>query len=193
MTIRSERIDTAMRIHRLHLAPQSVPHAQPVVVRRARHRADWSAATTLLNEYVDWIDAMLGSVLGEKASAMRADRISAALTFAAPHHFFVAWRGDEPVGCVGVRIDDQGAELTRVYVRSGCRGLGVARLMVGVALDAARAAGYDSIRLDTHPTAMPAAHHVYQTLGFEQIGEAADISGGISMQLSLTRGVPMVA
>jgi ribosomal protein S18 acetylase RimI-like enzyme len=76
-------------------------------------------------------------------------------------------------GCVALRPIDSvdyanAAEMKRLYVRKAFRGFGLGRQLAERALDAARAAGYDCVLLDTLDD-MEAARALYAELGFEEI------------------------
>ena len=82
---------------------------------------------------------------------------------------FLALDAAEAVACGALRaIDDRTAELKRLYVRPSHRGLGVGRRLTNQLIAAARAEGYDAIRLDTLPS-MREAHRLYEQLGFREI------------------------
>ena len=74
-------------------------------------------------------------------------------------------------GCVGVRALPHGAagrgvcEMKRLYVPPAYRGRGVGRALAEAVVDAGRALGYRSMRLDTLQT-MQVAQDLYRTLGF---------------------------
>lgn len=79
--------------------------------------------------------------------------------------------GGEDVGCVALRPlegDAAAAELKRLYVRPQFRRTGVGRILVGKAIELARAAGYRRLQLDTLDT-MRAAQRLYRTMGFQII------------------------
>ena len=59
--------------------------------------------------------------------------------------------GGAPVGCCGVRrLTEQVGEIKRLFVREAGRRRGIARALLAACEDAARALGYDELRLDTH-------------------------------------------
>lgn len=82
---------------------------------------------------------------------------------------FLAWRGEQAVGCVALRrIDALACEMKRLFVRSTARGEKLGRRLAERICQEASAAGYSRIRLDTLPSMGP-AQALYRSLGFSPI------------------------
>jgi ribosomal protein S18 acetylase RimI-like enzyme len=76
-------------------------------------------------------------------------------------------------GCCALRPLDSAdyanaAEMKRLYVRPGFRGLGLGRQLAEAILDAARSAGYACVLLDTLDD-MESARALYEDLGFVEV------------------------
>lgn len=81
--------------------------------------------------------------------------------------FFIAYLDRTPVGCGGVALFDDYAEVKRMYVRPSARGQGVAKAILTRLADQARAAGLPILRLETglHQTE---AIGLYERFGFSR-------------------------
>lgn len=81
----------------------------------------------------------------------------------------VGYADGEPV-CVGAvkRLGDGLCEIKRMYVAPAGRSRGVARALLGALEDAARALGYQRVRLDTGPE-QPHAKALYLSAGYREI------------------------
>ena len=88
--------------------------------------------------------------------------------------WLVAYRGEDPVGCAGLkRFDGTAAEIKRVFLRPQARGHGAGRALMEALEDAARGLGYERVRLDTGDQ-QPEALGLFRALGFR---ETADYNG----------------
>ena len=87
-----------------------------------------------------------------------------------PHGaFFVAMSDGLPVGCVALKGDGDGsAEIKRLWVDRGARGLGLARRLMAAAEGAAHTLTIHTLRLDTN-RALPEAERFYRAAGWTQI------------------------
>ena len=79
----------------------------------------------------------------------------------------------ELAGCCALRPLDSAdyanaSEMKRLFVRKAFRGFGLGRQLAEAALDAARAAGYTCVLLDTLDD-MEAARTLYEELGFAEV------------------------
>ena len=124
-----------------------------------------SPARDLLAAMVAEMNELYGDIEGPRMpSAAPAD-------FAQPHGtFLVGYADREPVCAGGLkRLDEQAAEIKRMYVAPPARRRGVARALLDALEDAARARGYAVVRLDTGPR-QPHAMTLYRAAGYVDIG-----------------------
>jgi GNAT superfamily N-acetyltransferase len=136
-----------------------------VEVRSPSGPEDWARFGVLVREYLEWlpfdvdfqdVDVELGAL----------DQRYGPPDGAA----FLAWHGGEVIGVVAVsRFGVDGdAEMKRMYVVPGGRGLGAGRALAEVAVDHARRAGYRRLLLDT-VDALSEAIGLYRSMGFVAI------------------------
>lgn len=94
----------------------------------------------------------------------------------------------DALGCVALRsIDPPGCcEMKRLFVTSEGRGLGLGRILLKKAIEAAEDLGFEEIRLDTLPTMGP-ARALYKEFGFQEIAAyyPTPIQGTIFLGLTL--------
>jgi GNAT superfamily N-acetyltransferase len=84
--------------------------------------------------------------------------------------FFVVREGDRIAGSIGVeRVDEETAEIHRLYLDLHLRGQGVGRALVEAALAWCREQGIGHLVLWSD-TRFDRSHVLYQRLGFEQTG-----------------------
>lgn len=78
-------------------------------------------------------------------------------------------------GCVALKeiettaAEGRACELKRLWVGAEFRGLGLGRRLVEEALMWAKREGFDAMYLDTVPSAMPEANHLYEAMGFKKV------------------------
>lgn len=109
-----------------------------------------------------------------------------------PHvKFAVARDADHAiVGCAAVVLNPGYGEIKRMYVKPEMRGLGVARRLMALLEQAARAAACPLMTLETGPS-QPEAIAMYQRQGFERCGPFGDYRDdplSVFMQKRLVQG-----
>jgi thiamine kinase-like enzyme len=83
--------------------------------------------------------------------------------------FVIARLGDDVVGCGGVQwIDQETAEIRRMWVDSGRRGIGLGKRLLGYLEAEARASGRTRVVLDTNGS-LTEAISMYRALGYSAI------------------------
>jgi len=102
---------------------------------------------------------------------------------------YIAYLDDKVVGCIALRrYDDIRAELKRLFVRNGYRGLGISKRLIQRIIQDALDIGYHSILLDTLDTMKPAIS-LYTSIGFKEIESYYDnpIEGAKYFELDLSK------
>ena len=101
---------------------------------------------------------------------------------------FLAEQDGQLAGCGALhRLDATSAEMKRLYVRSGFRGLGLGRRLAERILAEARSIGYLRVRLDTVAGTMDDAIALYRRMGFREIEpyRANPMAGALYMEMDL--------
>jgi GNAT superfamily N-acetyltransferase len=153
------------------------------VLGEARTAEDLAQARRLFRAYADW--------LGVDLCFQGFERELAELPgcYAPPEgRLLIARVGGDVVGCVGLRPLEPGVcEMKRLWVEPGFGGQGIGRALAESVVAAARVLGYERMRLDTLPQRMPAAQHLYRSLGFREIPPYYDnpLDGVTMLELAL--------
>jgi ribosomal protein S18 acetylase RimI-like enzyme len=144
---------------------------------------DLAAARRLFRAYADWLAVDLGFQDFERELATLPG------AYGPPQgRLLLAKVGGEAAGCVALRPLEPGiCEMKRLWVEPGFAGAGLGRELALAIIQAARDAGYQRMRLDTMPARMPAAQHLYGTLGFREIPPYYDnpLDGVVMLELAL--------
>jgi len=166
-----------------------MPAVPAIVVAPATSARDLDAIRDLFREYA--------ASLGFSLDYQDFDAELAALPgkYAAPEGALLLARADgAAAGCGALRRFAPGiAEMKRLYVRPSFRahraadGLSIGRTLAHRLVDAARAAGYRRLRLDTITGKMDAAVSLYRSMGFVEIPPyyPSPVPGTAYMELSL--------
>jgi putative acetyltransferase len=86
---------------------------------------------------------------------------------------FMAFKDDEPVGCVAlIRMDDGGYEVAKMTVLETLRGSGLGRLLMQRCIDAGAEMGAPRLYLETNSSLAPALG-LYRAMGFVDAGPPA--------------------
>ena len=119
----------------------------------------------LFRAYTDWLNVDLAF------QGLEAELAGLPGFYAPPRgRLLLAKAGDEAAGCVGLRpLEDEICEMKRLWVEPGFNGHGLGRRLAEAIVDAGRDLGYKAMRLDTMPTRLKAAGHIYDSMGFKQI------------------------
>jgi putative acetyltransferase len=110
--------------------------------------------------------------------------------YAAPDGcILIALCDNELAGCVALRrLNDNGCEMKRLYVRPAFRGKGIGIVLATAIVEEARKRHYAFMRLDTLPS-MEKAISIYRSLNFEEIEPYVDdpVPGAKYLELKLQK------
>lgn len=141
-----------------------------VLVAPARTPQDFDAFATLVREFAGWAMGTFNpgvTKLPPVLARMEQELAGLPGKYAEPDGaLFLASVNGAVAGCVaGFRYDPHSLEVTRLWVRPGCRGHGVGDALVTRLLETGRAAGYRRAVLRSRKE-MTSAHRIYRTAGF---------------------------
>jgi len=130
----------------------------------AENREDFLAAKKLFRQYADWlsIDLCFQHFEEELADLQKSYPQEAG-------GIILCKDGPRYAGCVALRrIDNQTAELKRMYVKDNYRKAGIGTELLKQSFQLAKERGYKKIRLDTLSHMEPAIR-LYRKFGFREI------------------------
>ena len=124
----------------------------------------YRSAALLFKEYANWLNIDLQFQHFEEELTLLKTM------YAAPDGGIILCKMEnECIACVAIRkINNQTAELKRMFVRPGYQRLGIGKILLEKAIDLARSANYSCIRLDTL-NYITAAINLYMQYNFYEI------------------------
>jgi len=138
-------------------------------LRRASMPEDRVAVKDLFAEYVRWASSRVYEEYGlvfDPESIVVHDMETIDIFMPPLGLLLLAFKGRSLAGCACIRhIEDEVAELKRMYVRPIFRRQGIGRLLVNESIKAVRELGYAILRLDSAGF-MSEAHALYRSVGF---------------------------
>lgn len=138
---------------------ETVPAQTPVEIQRV------ASATADVRALIDELD----QELSQHYPSQQRHGLALEAIFAPHVRFFVARSKGAAVGCGGIALFSDFAEIKRMYVRPGARGRGVADAIIARLTAEALNAGLTLLRLETG-TQQLAAMRFYRRCGFRTCG-----------------------
>ena len=135
-----------------------------IFYKTAATEEDFATGKQLFREYSDSLGVDLSfQDFGKELSNI-------AIQYNAPDGcLFLVFDGNQAIGCAGVRkLDNETAELKRMYVKDGYRGLKIGVHLLERSIAKSKELGYRKIRLDTLAS-MTKAQELYRSFGFYEI------------------------
>jgi carbonic anhydrase len=125
---------------------------------------EYEAAAILFKEYANWLNIDLGF------QKFEAELEGLENMYAEPFGGIILCKAENDfIGCIAIRkIDEETAELKRMYVKPAFQKSGVGSNLLNRALALAKNFGYKKIRLDTLSNMLPAIE-LYKKNGFYEI------------------------
>ena len=146
-------------------------------IRDADPSRDLGAVERLWVEYLTWANDELEARYGFRLpvrEAVERDLRSIAKFQPPDGRLMLAFEDEVSIGTACMqRIGPDTAEIKRMFVRPSHRRAGVGHRMLAELITSAGTAGYERIRLDS-PDFMTAAHALYRSSGFAEIGPYAE-------------------
>jgi len=137
-----------------------------------RHgRSDEPPGCDLLSDMIAHLDEIYPGRVQNPGSVTHPEQM------VAPHGAFLVGydEGERPVACGGLRRleDNRVAEIKRMYVSPRARSRGAGRALLEALEDAARALGYERVRLDSGPGQLH-GQALYRSAGYAEIEKYND-------------------
>jgi GNAT superfamily N-acetyltransferase len=168
-----------------------------VSIYKLHNLQDVEVCDALFRAYMRWLIEELQSVHGILILPEQEERLHLAFREEWPGMvegdggIYLAYVDGVPSGvCTLKPISDNEVELKRFYVSPGCRGNGVGKQLMELALNEAKQFGYETVRLETFAF-MKSAVKMYKAYGFKEVApfdgfEGSDQgTGGVELFMRL--------
>jgi ribosomal protein S18 acetylase RimI-like enzyme len=152
----------------------------PESISAAANPGDYEAFAELIREYVDWLrgryrehPGFVEQVFGHQGLDQELQTLSSG--YGPPNGLTLLVRDNGAILGAGAyrRLSDGSCEMKRLFVPERFRGRGIGRRLAGALIDAARTAGFDSMRLDSGRL-LTEAIALYRELGFRDCAPYAE-------------------
>ena len=168
-----------------------VPFSQ-IRVQPVSTSGEWQVATLLGSELRGWLTSQLGreaAVVAQEDARAELDDLAACYAF--PHGIFLLGRVEgHAAGTAGIRLlDDQTAELKRVWVSPRHRSKGLARVLLARSLDSARTLGATRVVVETDPVIMSSAVRMCREHGFREAAAYSTLPERVPSVLTMAKRV----
>lgn len=167
-----------------------VPFSQ-IRVQPVSSKGDWRVAQLLVSELIAWLSTELRLDAAAAQEGAQAELADMASYYAFPRGIFLLGRVDDHIaGTAGIRLlDNETAELKRVWVSPRHRGKGLAQVLLARALDSARALGATRVVLETDPIIMAKAVQMCREQGFREAAAYSTLPERVPSVLTMAKRV----
>ena len=134
------------------------------------------------NELCKELDSFLNNEVGSEKQEEQYNQFNSTSYI---HDAVIIVDRDQPIACGAFKkYDDESAEIKRVFVKEGCRKLGLGTQIISLLQDKAEEKGYKRLVLETGKP-LKAAQNMYLKFGFKIIpnyGQYKDMSESVCME-----------
>jgi len=163
--------------------PCGVARAKAVIPRRADPQEDWGAVLALIHDAFAYMDGVI-----DPPSSI--NRLGAAVITAQADigEVWLIGENGAPLACVFMTYEEDALYLGKIAVAQSAQGQGLARALVEVAHERARAMKYRRLRLQSR-IELTTNHATFRRLGFEETAKTRH--PGFERVTSLTFEAPV--
>ena len=144
----------------------------PVLIKEAKNKNDFTEAKELILEYTEWLEITGGPEVKAILASQNFDKEMETLPvmYGYPDGgIFLAMIKNKAVAVAGIkRFNKKECEVKRMFVQPASRGLGIGKLLLTKCIEAANNLNYEIVKLDTIDS-MKSAIKLYTDNGFVEI------------------------